>query len=68
VGEKGGIGTMTLSLAIIVILAIGAVAYLGYGSLDSKGDFFVNLISHVRIIKFISCIYRVHNDNGIDLC
>lgn len=35
-GEKSGIGGMILSLAIIAILAIGAVAYLGYGSLDSK--------------------------------
>jgi hypothetical protein len=35
-GKKSGIGRMTLSLAIVVALAIGAVAYFGYGSLDSK--------------------------------
>jgi hypothetical protein len=35
-GEKSGIGRMTLPFGIIVLLAIGAVAYLGYGAFDSK--------------------------------
>ena len=35
-GQRSGIGRMTLPLVIVALLAIGAVAYLGYGSLYLK--------------------------------